>query len=398
MYFLPGRTRVFDSKSSRSEITMNKYINIEPHDYASSEFIDIPREFLLSTYSYNLAPELIAHSPVARRDQSKLLFIDRNTGELDHRSFFELPHLLKDGDVLVINETQVIPAALRGRKATGGSVQILVLDPASVEHPPDDLLASAHRLCLFKASGRIRSGSVIKLNDCVELVFEKSVSPGKALLKFPVTELDFLDFLMKFGSPPLPPYIKQDPSLKENTKRRYQTVYARVPGSIAAPTAGLHFTDQTIFALEKMGVKILRITLHVGPGTFIPIRSRDIRLHKMEPESYCIPDSTAASLYECLKTQRRIIAVGSTCLRALEASYRPDKGFTRGWQTTDLFISPGYKFKVVKGMVTNFHLPESTLLTLVCAFAGVKTILNAYKVAISNNYRFYSYGDSCLIL
>ena len=177
----------------------------------------------------------------------------------------------------------------------------MVLDPASVEHPPDNLLAPAHRLCLFKASGRIRAGSIIKLNDGVDLIFEKSIAPGKALFTFPVSELNFLDFLRKYGSPPLPPYIRQDPSLNNISKKRYQTVYARVPGSIAAPTAGLHFTDQTILALENRGVKILRITLHVGPGTFIPIRHRDIRLHKMEPESYCIPDSAADFLDECLQ-------------------------------------------------------------------------------------------------
>ena len=397
MYSWLRRALVFDSMSGRPQIIMNKYLNTVPSHLENNEITDIPPEFLLSTYSYDLPPELIAHSPAEHRDQSKLLLIDRNTGELDHRLFFELPSLLADGDVLVINETQVIPASLKGKKTTGGAVQILVLDPASVEHPPDDPLAPAHRLCLFRASGRIRTGSVIKLNDGVDLVFQKSVGPGKALLTFPVSELDFLNFLMKYGSPPLPPYIRQDPSLNVDAKKRYQTVYARVPGSIAAPTAGLHFTDQTIIALEKRGVKILRITLHVGPGTFVPIRSRDIRLHKMEPESYCIPDSAADFLDECVQSQRRIIAVGSTCLRALEASYNPDKGFTKGLQTTDLFVSPGYKFKVVKGMVTNFHLPESTLLTLVCAFAGIETILNAYKMAILNNYRFYSYGDSCFI-
>lgn len=377
---------------------MKNDINTWPLDPENNEITDIPPEFLLSTYSYDLPPELIAHSPVEQRDQSKLMRIDRNTGELEHRRFFELPQLLTDGDVLVINETQVPPASLTGKKTTGGAVQILVLDPASVEHPPDNLLAPAHRLCLFKASGRLRAGSIIKLNDGVDLILEKSIAPGKALFTFPVSELNFLDFLRKYGSPPLPPYIRQDPSLNNNSKKRYQTVYARVPGSIAAPTAGLHFTDQTILALENRGVKILRITLHVGPGTFIPIRHRDIRLHKMEPESYCIPDSAADFLDECLHSQRRIIAVGSTCLRALEASYDPDNGFTKGPQTTDLFVSPGYKFSVVKGMVTNFHLPESTLLTLVCAVAGIETILNAYKMAILNNYRFYSYGDSCLII
>jgi len=359
---------------------------------------NVPPEFLLSTYSYDLPPQLIAHAPVERRDHSKLLLINRVNGGLKHHNFFELPDLLTEKDVLVINETQVIPAALKGTKVTGGTVQLLVLDPASTENPPDDPLSPTYRFCLFKTSGRLRSGSVIQIEDGSELIVEKPVSPGKALIRFPVNEFDFPNFLEKFGSPPLPPYIRQDPGLSVINSERYQTVYSRVPGSIAAPTAGLHFTNQTMNILEKKGVKIVRVTLHVGPGTFVPIRTEDIRRHKMEPETYCIPDLAADFLNECVRSQRRIVAVGSTCLRALEGSYDPDKGFNTGIRTTDLFISPGYKFKVVKGMITNFHLPESTLLTLVCAFAGIETILRAYKAAISNNYRFYSYGDVCLII
>ncbi|MCL5125454.1 MAG: tRNA preQ1(34) S-adenosylmethionine ribosyltransferase-isomerase QueA [Deltaproteobacteria bacterium] len=359
---------------------------------------EIPLEFLLSTYSYHLPPELIAHTPVENRDQSKLLRIDRNSGELNHFRFFQLPELLSEGDVLVINETKVMPASLKGRKLTGGTVALLVIDPGSLSDPPDDPLGPAYRSCIFKASGKLQAGSVIEIRDGIRLVFEKHISPGKGLVRFPVSEADFPNFLEAYGSPPLPPYIKQDRDSKTNDKQRYQTVYSKVPGSVAAPTAGLHFTDHTIETLEKRGIAIERITLHVGPGTFTPIRTKDVRLHKMETETYHISDATGAFLEKCIQSKRRIIAVGSTCLRALEAAYEVDKGFSTGNAGTNLFILPGYKFKVVSGMVTNFHLPGSTLLTLICALAGIQSIFRAYETAILNNYRFYSYGDACLIL
>lgn len=359
---------------------------------------DIPAEFLLSTYSYDLPPELIAQAPLKDRDESKLLLIDRGAGDIRHLKFFQLPDILNPGDVLVINETQVLPASLKGRKVSGGTVKLLVVDPASVARPPTDSLGPARRVCIFRSSGKLRDGSVIEIQKGIKLIFEKHIAPGKGLIRFPVTEIDFPDFLNNFGSPPLPPYIHRNPDTNDDDGERYQTIYAKFPGSIAAPTAGLHFTKRTIQALGDRGITIQKITLHVGPGTFVPIRTEDIRLHKMDPEIYCISDITADYLQECMRSQRRIIAVGSTCLRALEASYNPGKGFLKGVQATDLFIYPGYEFKVVKGIVTNFHLPESTLLTLVCAFAGTENILSAYRAAILNNYRFYSYGDACLII
>ena len=200
------------------------------------------------------------------------------------------------------------------------------------------------------------------------------------------------------GFPLLPPYIKQKQNPQVNNRERYQTIYSQNPGSIVAPTAGLHFTDDIFTELASKGIKILRITLHVGPGTFVPIKAPDIRLHKMEPETYVITDSTAKALQECVEEGRRIIAVGSTCVRALEASYEPTIGFSSGTHSTRLFVTPGYKFKVVGGMITNFHLPQSTLFALVCAFAGIEVMIKSYSIAISNNYRFYSYGDACLII
>ncbi|MCX5872835.1 MAG: tRNA preQ1(34) S-adenosylmethionine ribosyltransferase-isomerase QueA [Deltaproteobacteria bacterium] len=372
-----------------------EWLNQKKHQ--NNDVLDIPREFRLSTYSYDLPSELVANAPAPHRDHSRLLIIDRNRKKLEHHIFFELPDFLDGSDVLVINETQVIPAALKGHKVTGGIVQLLVLNPASVGHQADPA-GPAYRFCLAKTSKRLRVGTVIQLSDGVELVVDKTVSPAKVLIKFPVQESEFLNFLEKFGLPPLPPYIKQDYNDQISDRQRYQTVYSRVPGSIAAPTAGLHFTTETFDNLGRKGIQVIKITLHVGPGTFMPIRNEDIRLHKMEPETYCVPEPTARFLRECLESKRRIIAVGSTCVRALEASYDTDKGFISGIRTTDLFITPGYKFKVVKGMITNFHLPASTLLTLVCAIGGVDTMLNAYRIAISDSYRFYSYGDACLII
>ncbi len=368
-----------------------------PTDEGINPFEDVPLEFRLSTYSYDLPPEAVAQEPVSKRDHSRLLYIDRKTGTLEHRNFFELSQLLNGSDALVINETKVIPASLEARKRTGGIVRLLVLDPAEPQEPydPTDL---AYRNCMFKTSGHLRNGTIIEISDGIELMVENIVSPGRAWIKFPVKETGFLAFLDRFGVPPLPPYIRQKETPLVNNRERYQTIYSQNPGSIVAPTAGLHFTEDIFAKLASKGIKILKITLHVGPGTFVPIKTPDIRLHKMEPENYIITDSTAKALQECIEEGRRIIAVGSTCVRALEASYEPTIGFCSGTHTTRLFITPGYKFKVVGGMITNFHLPQSTLFALVCAFAGIEVMIKSYRIAISNNYRFYSYGDACLII
>lgn len=368
-----------------------------PTDEGINPLEDVPLEFRLSTYSYDLPPASVAQQPVPERDHSRLLCIDRKRGTLKHRKFFELGQLLNGSDALVINETKVIPASLEARKRTGGIVRLLVLDPAAPreQFDPKDL---AYRCCMFKTSGHLRNGTIIEISDGIELTVENIVSPGRAWIKFPVRETGFLGFLDKFGAPPLPPYIRQKETPRVNNRERYQTIYSQIPGSIAAPTAGLHFTEDIFTQLVSKGMKILRITLHVGPGTFVPIKTPDIRLHKMEPETYVITDSTAKALQECIEEGRRIIAVGSTCVRALEASYEPTIGFSSGTQATRLFVTPGYKFKVVGGMITNFHLPQSTLFALVCAFAGIEVMIKSYSIAISNNYRFYSYGDACLII
>ncbi len=358
--------------------------------------MEIPDKFRLSTYSYYLPPELIAHQPVDCRDHSRLLVIDRTTGKLRHNRFFELPSFLDESDVVVINDTQVIPAALNGKKLSGGKVQMLVLDPASKDSGRGDADCT-DKICLFRTSGRLKPGSIILLPDGLELLVLELIAPGRALVRFPVPTSEFQQFLQRVGSTPLPPYIKQVQGDEAKNCKRYQTIYSKVPGSVAAPTAGLHFSSQILEKLTKKGIDVVKITLHVGPGTFMPIRNNDIRLHKMEPESYSISETVSTFLEKCISSKRRIVAVGSTSMRALESSFSEDR-FKKVVGYSDLFVIPGYKFKVVQGMITNFHLPESTLLALVCAFAGIDNVIQAYKVAVSENYRFYSYGDACLII
>jgi len=379
-----------------SQPTVNKGRQFDRADIKFYGDMEIPEEFRLSTYSYSLPPELIAHQPVSCRDHSRLLIIDRNTGKLRHDNFFELPNILHESDVLVINDTQVIPAALHGKKPTGGKVQLLVLDPATKETEIGESIYT-QKICLFRCSGRLKTGSVILLPDGIELLVLELISPGRALIRFPVASFEFTEFLKRVGSTPLPPYIRQHKDERLKNSERYQTIYSKVPGSVAAPTAGLHFSSQILEKLKRKGIDVVKITLHVGPGTFTPIRSADIRLHKMEPESYSVPEPVGIFLQECMRSRRKIIAVGSTSVRTLEASYT-ESGFKKATGYSDLFIIPGYQFKVVQGMITNFHLPESTLLALVCAFAGIDTVIQAYKAAVSDNYRFYSYGDACLVV
>ena len=356
----------------------------------------IPPEFRLSSYSYYLPPQLIADEPARSRDESRLLIIDRGSGKLSHHKFFELNCYLRSSDVLVINETRVIPAALTGKKPTGGKVQLLVLEPAT-KNPEDIESNHTEKTCIFKTSGRLKKGTVIVLNQGLELIVTHLIAPGRATIRFPVRNSEFLDFLSKFGSTPLPPYIRQTGSKELQHNQRYQTIYSKIPGSIAAPTAGLHFSPEMFEAFASEGIETVKITLHIGPGTFMPIRSNDIRLHRMEPEYYSIPERAAEFLLEAKRSRRRIIAVGSTSVRTLEASYSEGE-FKQLSGYTDLFIVPGYRFNVVEGMITNFHLPESTLLALVCAFAGSNRIIRAYEEAVRENYRFYSYGDACLII
>ncbi|MBW1821791.1 MAG: tRNA preQ1(34) S-adenosylmethionine ribosyltransferase-isomerase QueA, partial [Deltaproteobacteria bacterium] len=296
------------------------------------------------------------------------------------------------GDILIINNTEVIPGRLLGRKETGGKAEVLILDYAGGKADSGNFASE----CLINASKHTKAGTFIFFGNGLKGEVTGFFN-GVYSLKFYCSG-DFESLLYKMGKIPLPPYIKRNENDSScNDKTAYQTVYAREKGAVAAPTAGLHFTKELIEKLKSRGVGIAAITLHVGYGTFLPVRSSDIRDHRIHSERFFIPESTAVIINRARKEGRRIIAVGTTCVRTLEFASDKNGTVSSGNGICNLFIYPGYKFKVVDAMITNFHLPESTLLMLVSAFAGRENVLGAYKCAIKNKYRFYSYGDAMLI-
>ena len=349
----------------------------------------------LKDYDYRLPDELIAQEPAPRRDESRLLRVERPSGALADHRFFDLPSLLREGDLLVVNDVKVVHARLFGRKETGGRVEILVLDhPAEVaKGEPDE------RWCVLKASKRPKMGTKILFHDGIHAKVTHLGKDGTARLCFEGAHtLDHL--LEKRGCLPLPPYIKRDGNDKrsEIDAERYQTIFSRFPGAVAAPTAGLHFTPELLDSAQARGVGISTITLKVGHDTFKPVRVQDIREHRLGEEEYSIGLDTAHVIEGTKRKGGRVISVGTTVVRALETVFRrkgriaPDSG------ATDLFIYPGFKFQVIDGLLTNFHLPRSSLLFLVAAFAGYELTMKAYGWAVENRYRFYSYGDAMLIL
>ena len=368
-----------------------------PHAPLQRDDRDIPEEFRLSTYQYTLPPDCIAQEPAAVRDQSRLMAIHRNSGAIGRHSFHDLPSLLRPTDLLVMNESRVIPAAIRCTKPTGGRVELLVMEPAA-QASSDRSVQSTIRPCLVRSSKPLAAGSTLTVENGPQLIVERMLAPGRATIRFPVVEARFLEFLDKYGLPPLPPYIKTQGRDHERDKSRYQTVYARTPGSIAAPTAGLHFTEELLRQIEEMGIECVRIVLHVGPGTFMPVREEDIRLHEMQSEFYDIPEETAYKVRQAKRDNRRIIAVGTTTVRTLESAVLEPGSLRSGPGRSALFIYPGYRFRLIDGMITNFHLPGSTLLMLVAAFGGIDLVLSAYREAVDGRFRFYSYGDACIII
>ena len=348
--------------------------------------------FSLIDYDYDLPEEFIAQKPVKKRDRAKLLLLNRKTGELSHHKFSGIYKFLLPGDILIINNTEVVPGRLLGRKKTGGKVEVLILDYAGGKAGSGKFTSK----CLINASKHTKPGAFIYFDNGLKAEVTDFLD-GVYSLKFYCSG-DFESLLYKVGKTPLPPYIKRNENDSScNDKTVYQTVYAREKGAIAAPTAGLHFTKELIEKLKSQGVEIAEITLHVGHGTFLPVRSSDIRNHRMHSERFYIPESTADIINYARKEGHRIIAVGTTCVRTLEFASDKKGTVSSGNGMCNLFIYPGYKFKVVDAMITNFHLPQSTLLMLVSAFAGRKNVLGAYKEAIENKYRFYSYGDAMLI-
>ncbi len=352
--------------------------------------------FSLNDYDYNLPADLIAQQPADQRDRSNLLFLNRQTGELSHHCFNEIGDFFQPGDVLVINNTAVIPARLEGRKETGGKVEVLIADYSgglkSVRENGDFVCQ-----CMVKASKRPATG--MRLYFAEDLTAEVLGScNGTHTLRFSTGD-DFEKVLDRIGKVPLPPYIKRNCGQAGpcDDRSSYQTVYASHKGAVAAPTAGLHFTEKLLDKLRASGVSIAALTLHVGFGTFLPVRSDDIRKHSMHAEPFAISDKAAAIINSARAGGKRVIAVGTTCVRTLEYASDGNGNVAAGSGSCDLFIYPGYAFKTVAAMITNFHLPQSTLLMLVSAFAGRRKVLNAYREAIKRKYRFYSYGDAMLI-
>jgi len=341
----------------------------------------------LSDYDYDLPAELIAQYPLRERDRSRLLVLHRGDGRMEHREFRDIVDYLREGDCLVINETRVMPARLFGRREpTGGKVEMLLVRRL------DDGLWEA----LVSPGRRVRPGTRISLDGELGCEVVGYAAGGRRLLRFD----EGVD-LSRYGHVPLPPYIRRPDSAED--RELYQTVYARVEGAVAAPTAGLHFSDELLREISGRGVRIAPILLHVGPGTFRPIRSEDPRSHRMEDEYYEVSPDAAEIMNSARLSGGRIIAVGTTSVRTLETVplYDRRRGMWlvrpgSGW--TDKFIYPPYRFKVVDALVTNFHLPRTTLLLLVSAFAGRELLLSSYREAIARGYRFYSYGDAMLIL
>jgi S-adenosylmethionine:tRNA ribosyltransferase-isomerase len=343
--------------------------------------------------NYYLPAELIAQQPVRVRSDSKLLVFNRSSGELIDSTFSKIGDFLLRGDCLVLNDTKVLPARFFGQRSSGGKLEALFL----AERTPGVWEA------MLKGVGKVKQGEVIYLkdktkNDFCEAEILNKIEQGKCLLKIKV-DGNAEAILEKIGFPPLPPYIKRDRDLGQAAidKLRYQTVYARHSGAVAAPTAGLHLTEQLIEQLKQAGIHFAYITLHIGEGTFKPITTETIEEHKMHQEQFNIDEKNAQVINATKEKGGRIVAVGTTSVRVLETIANGSKvKATAG--TTNLFIKPGYKFKIVDAMITNFHLPKSTLLALVAAFAGLENILAAYQHAIEQRYRFYSYGDAMLII
>lgn len=337
-----------------------------------------------SDFYFDLPEELIAQTPLEHRDSSRLLTLDKRTGETQHRHFYELPSLLMRGDCLVLNDSRVLPARLLGHRSGGGACEILLL------------IDRGEKVweCLVRPGKKLRTGAKVTFGDgelTAEIVGE--TEGGNRLVRFDYEGI-FLEVLERLGKMPLPPYIKEELEDAE----RYQTVYSRVVGSAAAPTAGLHFTKELLDQIKAMGVKVCYVTLHVGLGTFRPVKADNLDEHEMHSEYCVISQETADIINETKRAGGRVICVGTTSCRTIESWANEDGTMVAkaGW--TNIFIYPGYRFKVMDALITNFHLPESTLIMLVSALAGRENVLAAYAEAVQNRYRFFSFGDAMLIL
>ena len=336
-----------------------------------------------SDFDFELPEELIAQTPIQQRDHSRLMHLDKQTGEISHEHFYDLPRFLKKGDCLVLNDSRVLPARLIGCRSTGGSVELVLLRD----------LGEGRWECLSRPGRKTKPGTELSFGGGELTATVESVAEGgNRIVKFHYEGI-FLEVLERLGKMPLPPYIKEELQDAE----RYQTVYSREIGSAAAPTAGLHFTKELLAQIEAMGVNVCYVTLHVGLGTFRPVKEDEIENHEMHSEFCIIPERTARIVTETKKAGNRVIAVGTTSCRTLESFANGDGSLpvSSGW--TNIFIYPGNQFKCIDALITNFHLPESTLIMLVSALAGREHVLNAYKCAVEERYRFFSFGDAMMI-
>ncbi len=361
--------------------------------------------FRIEDYEFELPPELIAQSPAPRREHSRLLVLDRNRNTIEHSRFDRIVNFFNRGDLLVVNDTRVVRARLIGRKESGGRVELLVLDPFKTEEAAQ---GEGYR-CLVKASKGIKSGISIHFEDGTRAEVLEAMGEGMAAVRFQggqsgkpdpqSLDCQLFDILDRIGQVPLPPYIERKPgACAVDDLSCYQTQFARKPGAVAAPTAGLHFSADLLEALEAAEVEIAALTLHVGYGTFAPIRCGDIRDHRMHSEYFELSADTAKAVTRAKREGRRVFAVGTTVVRTLEWVKASTGKVTAISGFCNHYIYPGYRFEVVDRMVTNFHLPGSSLILLVSAFAGRRKILDAYAEAVRRKYRFFSYGDAMLIL
>ena len=336
-----------------------------------------------SDFDYELPEELIAQTPLERRDSSRLMTLDKYTGETGHWHFYDLPRFLRPGDCLVLNDSRVLPARLIGHRPTGGACEVLLLVDRG-----DNLWE-----CLVRPGRKLHPGAQVIFGEGqLTATVEEEIEDGKRLVRFHYQGI-FLEILEQLGKMPLPPYIKAE--LEDN--ERYQTVYSKVVGSAAAPTAGLHFTPELLKQVQDMGVKVCCVTLHVGLGTFRPVKAEDIQDHTMHSEFCMISQETADQINQTKREGGRVICVGTTSCRTIESFAAEDGTLTArsGW--TSIFIYPGYRFKILDALITNFHLPQSTLVMLVSALAGREHVLSAYAQAVQERYRFFSFGDAMLI-
>jgi len=340
---------------------------------------------LVSDFDYALPPELIAQSPMPDRDSSRMMALDKTTGRITHGRFTDLPGYLRPGDVLVINDTRVFPARLTGVKMpTGGRIEALLLKD----------MGENRYAALVK--GKASVGTELLFGDRLAARVVEDMGGGKKLIGFMLDE-DLESAIEALGRMPLPLYIDQEKRDESEDRERYQTVYAKKRGAVAAPTAGLHFTTGTLDSIKAVGVQVVAVTLHVGISTFMPVREEVVENHLMQEEEYEVGSKTAETVNLAKAEGRRVVAVGTTSARALESASDETGRLSAGSSSTGLYIYPGYRFKVVDGLVTNFHLPKSTLLMLVCSLAGRDNVLAAYREAVASGYRFYSYGDCMFI-